>query len=221
MRITTLMENCGSEHKALVHEHGLSFFIEQNGCRLLFDCGSGESTIQNAEKLGIDLNKLDAVILSHNHYDHAAGYKDLIKIGGICQTLYTGQDFLSKKYASSDHLKYCNLSSGINESFLKKYSISHKSVRSLEEIFPGIYVVSDFKRTHSFEQIPERFVKETKNGFIQDTFSDEVALVFRTSKGLIVLVGCSHPGILNMLNTINERLNQRIYAIISRNPERL
>ena len=81
IRITALMDNKGSEHLALINEHGLSYYIEYNGKRLLFDCGSGPHSQDNAHRLGIDLADLDAVILSHSHYDHAAGYRDLIENG--------------------------------------------------------------------------------------------------------------------------------------------
>lgn len=213
MRIITLMENCGSENKALLHEHGLSFYIEHKGRRFLFDCGSGNGAMQNARKLGIVLEGLDAVILSHNHYDHATGYRDMIEGGLDCKRLYTGCGFFVRKYAAAEGGKYCDLSSGISQSFLDRHRIRHDCVSTCLEIAPEVYLLSSFERTHAFEQIPERFIKETEQGFVPDDFSDEIALAIKTVRGIVVFVGCSHPGILNMLQTIYQRFDQKIYAL--------
>ena len=72
--ITALMDNLPSENKALVNEHGLSYLIQRGEERILFDCGAGEAPWRNAHKLGLSVSELDAVVLSHSHYDHAAGY---------------------------------------------------------------------------------------------------------------------------------------------------
>ena len=213
MRIVTLMENCGSEHKSLINEHGLSFYIEHGNKKYLFDCGAGDGSLKNARKLGIDLSCMDAVVLSHNHYDHAAGFRDFAECGNKCGGLYTGRHFFEKKYASSDGIKYCDLSSGISEEFLKERGIRHTACAEQMELSEGVYLVSDFKRSHAFENIPSRFVRETAEGMLQDNFSDEIAMAVETEKGLVVLVGCSHPGILNMLTSIHDRLGKPIYAL--------
>ena len=67
LSITALMDNKPTEHKALIAEHGLSLYVEYNGRRLLFDCGSGANPQYNAHRLGVDLKNLDAVIISHSH----------------------------------------------------------------------------------------------------------------------------------------------------------
>ena len=90
VRITALMDDQESENKALVSEHGLSFYVEYEDMKFLFDCGASDSPIYNAHKLGIELGGLDGVILSHSHYDHSAGYRDLIEMGLGSQVLYTG-----------------------------------------------------------------------------------------------------------------------------------
>ena len=99
VRITTLMENVPSEHKALKAEHGLSFLVEAGGKRFLFDCGSGEDTLYNAHRLGVDLTTVDFTVCSHSHYDHAAGFRDMVEQGAGGGLLYTGPGFWDKKYA--------------------------------------------------------------------------------------------------------------------------
>ena len=109
VRITALMDNNHSENKALIAEHGLSYLLEWEEHRLLFDCGSGPGFWYNARKLGRKLHYLDAVVLSHSHYDHGAGYRDLIELGGGSPLLCTGPDFFQPKFAF-DGVRYTDLS---------------------------------------------------------------------------------------------------------------
>lgn len=213
VRVTALMDNQPSEHKALINEHGLSYLIEGRGVRLLFDCGSGAAPWHNAHRLGRDVNALDAVALSHSHYDHAAGYRDLIESGGGSRLLYTGPHFFEPKFAF-DGLKYTDLSAGFDATFLKAQGIEQRVVDDVTEIGPGIYLVSGFPRVHDFETIPSRFVRQTDAGrFIPDDFSDEQCMVLETDGKLVILVGCSHPGILNMVERVHDRFQKPVYGV--------
>ena len=80
LKITTLIENQPGQDERLAFEHGLSLFIEFAGKRLLFDTGQTGAFADNAEKLSIDLSQLDAVILSHGHYDHSGGLARLLPL---------------------------------------------------------------------------------------------------------------------------------------------
>lgn len=212
VRITALMDDKPSSNKALIAEHGLSLYVEHNGQRILFDCGAGPNLQRNAYRLGIDLKDLDAVVISHSHYDHASGFRDLADNGLGSGALYTGPNFFEPKYARSG-AKLTDLSAGFGPDFLARKGIRHHAVEGLEQIFPGIWLVSGFPRTHEFEQIPKRFVRRTAQGFREDDFSDEVCMVLQIDGGLAVLVGCSHPGILNMMTQVRKLLGQPIRAV--------
>ena len=211
-RITALMDNKGSEHLSLIFEHGLSYYIEYNDKRILFDCGASSHPQDNAHRLGIDLAHLDAVVLSHSHYDHAAGFRDLLENGKGSKELYIGKHFFEKKYAKTAR-RYTDLSCGFDKAFLKDHHIHVHHATGHDEIFPGVHLITNFPRSHAFETIPERFVRLTKEGFVQDDFPDEVCLALETKDGLVVLVGCSHPGILNMIAHVREVLGQEVFAV--------
>lgn len=210
--ITTLMDNLSSENKALKAEHGLSLWVEAGGTRFLFDCGAGKATPQNARKLGIALQSAAFTVCSHSHYDHAAGYRDVIEHGGGGKLLYTGPAFFEKKYAY-DGTKYTNLSAGFEESFLSGHRIVHEVCDGVLSVAPGCWLVGGFARTHSFESIHPRFVRGQLPNVQADDFSDEICVALETSHGLVVLLGCSHPGILNMMETVHTALNLPIYAV--------
>lgn len=212
LRVTALMDNKPSEHKDLVNEHGLSYLVEGDHGRFLFDCGSGSNTWYNAHRLGLSLEDLDAVILSHSHYDHAAGYRDLIEYDMGSSLLYTGPHFFEPKFAY-DGLKYTDLSAGFDEAFLTEYGIARKEVTGITEIAPGMHLIGSFPRVNSFETIPNRFVRRTENGFIPDDFCDEICMAIDIGGKLVILVGCSHPGILNMVEWVHQALNLPIHAI--------
>lgn len=210
--ITALMDNKPTEHKALIAEHGLSLYVEYNGRRILFDCGSGANPQSNAHRLGVDLKNLDAVILSHSHYDHAAGFRDLTENGLGSRELYTGPNFFEPKYARNG-VRYTNLACGFDRDFLTQHQIRHHEVCGLEELCAGVWLISGFPRIHPFETIPGRFVRRTADGFVTDDFGDEVCMALEINGGLAVLVGCSHPGILNMMTQVSALLDKPIRAV--------
>lgn len=212
VRIITLMDDKPTEHLSLIAEHGLSYYVERNGSRLLFDCGASDAPQRNAHRLGVDLKELDAVILSHSHYDHAAGYRDLIENGLGADALYTGPHFFEPKYAKAG-IRCTDLSAGFDLDFVQKHGVAHRTVEDVMEIAPGVWVITGFPRTHAFETIPDRFVRRVPGGFVQDDFPDEVCVALQVEGGVVVLVGCSHPGILNMISHVKTVLNQPVKAV--------
>lgn len=212
IKLTALMDNKASGQRALTAEHGLSYYIEGPDFRFLFDCGSGPHVLDNAHRLGRSLQHLDAVILSHSHYDHAAGYRDLVESGGGSPVLYTGPRFFEPKFAQKG-IKYCDLSCGFHRDFLEQHRITHRTVTGHIAIAPGVYLVGGFPRIHDFEKIPARFVRQTQEGLIPDDFPDEICMAIDVGGKLAVLVGCSHPGIVNMVEHVSRVLELPVCAI--------
>lgn len=212
IRITALMDNQLSAHRALTAQHGLSYHIDFHGRQLLFDCGSGPSFLDNARRLDIHLEQLDAVILSHSHYDHAGGYPFLLEAGLGCETLFTGPGFFVPKYAQSVG-KFTYLGAGFGPDLLAAHAIRHHTATGVHPLAPGLWLLAGFPRVHAIETIPRRFVRLGQDGMEPDDFSDEICLILQVEGGLALLVGCSHPGILNMAAHVRQLLGQPIRAI--------
>lgn len=209
--LRTLLENNLSRNRALTAEHGLSFLVETGGKKILFDCGAGKAARKNAEKMHVSLKDVDYVVLSHSHYDHAAGYPDMVS-HGVHAPLVTGPYFFEEKYAREGG-KYAYLGCGFGPEFLDKKGIARQVCEGSLTLFDGCHVVGGFERTYAFEKAPARFVRQTAAGMAEDDFPDEVCLAVETVKGLVVIAGCSHPGILNMLETVKKRLDMPVYAV--------
>ena len=212
VKVLTLMDDIGSENLALHAEHGLSYWVEAGGRRFLFDCGQGPATMANAHRLGVSLASADFSVCSHSHYDHAAGFRDMAEAGCGGKLLYTGPGFWERKYAR-DGVKYTDLSAGFDENFLAERRVAHHVCRDVLEVAERCWLVGDFPRVHNFETIPKRFVKGEAPNFTPDDFSDEICLAMDTERGLVMLAGCAHPGILNMAAKVHEALGRPIYAL--------
>lgn len=210
MKITTLVENNVKDHLPLKSEHGLSFLIETEETDILFDTGQTDLFMQNAKKLNKDLSNVNTIILSHAHYDHAGGVKPYIDTYGKKAFFYLGPHFFEKKYRKKED-GYRYLGPDFDERYLKEKQVDYKIVdQPIKWLTKDIFIVSGFVAM----QPKECFVLQTDTGDEIDTFKDEIAVGIDTPKGIIVLLGCGHPGLCTMLQTIKQRTGKNIRGII-------
>ncbi len=226
MKITTLIENTQDENKNLNYEHGLSMFIEMDDCNILFDTGKTGDFIENAEKLNVNLKKTDVLVLSHAHYDHCGGVKKLLETYDIKPKLIVSQHFFEKsnKYHYSDGKLKIDFSNGVgyeyiginfDEQYIKSKNVPISFVGSdFLKINDNAFVFSNFNRYYPFEKTNENMKIKVDENYIVDNFNDEIALGLKTEKGLVVIMGCAHPGFLNMINTISERTGEKVTGVI-------
>lgn len=225
IRITALMDDKPSD-PLCIHEHGLSYLVETPSGRFLFDCGQGENTWRNARILEKDVYDLDAVVLSHSHYDHAGGYPALVEAADGGSLLYTGEDFFQEKYTFTDH-RYTSRGPGFDADFLNANGVSCETVSDVTALAEGVWLIGNFPRIYNFETIPERYVKKTEDEFVPDDFHDEICMAVDLGGKLALLVGCSHPGILNMVRRVREALDLPVYTVfggahlLDADPERI
>lgn len=213
IHITTLVENSPGEHKALLSEHGLSFHIEKDGHTLLFDTGQSDAFLHNCSQLALDPLKIEYVILSHGHYDHSGGIRHLAEKTTDFK-LITGQGFFEKKYGDNEGSKEF-LGNNFDQQFLQDNKISSTCAETdITEIIPAVYVITNFPRIHPDEVINPRFTLLKEGLFEPDVFQDEVLLAIDSPHGLIILLGCSHPGIKNMIAHAVTLLQRPVYGVM-------
>jgi 7,8-dihydropterin-6-yl-methyl-4-(beta-D-ribofuranosyl)aminobenzene 5'-phosphate synthase len=215
MKITTLIENKSGDKEDLYTEHGLSVYIEVDGKNILFDTGQSGNFIDNADRLDIDLKNLDYVIISHGHCDHSGGFERLIKEINPDIKLYLGNGFFDKKYNLRQSGEYEYLGNPFDKSFLKKNNIYTQYINDdITNVTESLLIFTNFNRKEEYENINQSMYIKEDDKYKKDMFLDEISIGIKTDKGLVVIVGCSHVGIVNILDTIIQRTRMKIYALI-------
>ena len=207
MKVTTLIENHTSR-RDLKAEHGLSFLIEDGREKILFDTGNSGAVWENGRKLGIRPEDITATVLSHSHYDHAGGLAEGVK-RGLSGRLIVGASFFEEKYRIQEEAAYTYtyLGCGFAEDWAEEKFSETAVCRELLQVSRRCWAVGRFKRQNLWEEISKRFVKEKDGVMTFDSFEDEICLVLLLpgKEAVGVICGCSHPGIINMLETVRER----------------
>lgn len=235
--ITTLIENTPSPTDSrLICEHGLSLYIEVSNTTILFDTGQSGDIIQNAAILGKDLSSVDYMLVSHGHYDHGGGVTKLLEEGvlGKQTQMIVGNEYFRTKYLENREGAFSfdgirTVQEGIQidgKSYrfagvpYKKKDIELKdvSLREVEEdtisLSDDIIIFHHFKQSNDFEQLNTRFVVEEGELHPVDCFKDEISLGIKTDKGIVLIVGCSHIGIVNIISDVVKRIDIPIYMVI-------
>lgn len=215
LKITTLIENNSDDKCQLLFEHGLSLYIEAKGKKILFDTGESGNFIKNAKALNKSLNELDFCLISHGHYDHSGGFEKLVSEVDKFPPFIVGEEFFKPKYKIIDAPGYKFNGNSFDERFISKNKITLRKVKEdMIYLTDHIIVFHHFSRHTGYEKRNSRFFIKENSEYIPDNFDDEISLGIITEKGLVVIVGCSHVGIVNILKTISERVDIPIHAVI-------
>ena len=215
MKITSLIENNHGQAEDLEAEHGLAILIEVDGKKILFDTGQSGAFIDNAKKLGINLKDLDSVIISHGHYDHSGGFVRLVEEIKPRIKLYLGEGFFTPKYSLREKGHYEYTGNAFDQGFLDDHQIETKVIKDeIDDLSENLFVMTDFLRDSAFENTNQTMFLKEEDQFKKDLFSDEIAIGIKSDQGLVILVGCSHVGIVNILETFTQRTGLPIYAVI-------
>ncbi len=184
MKITILTDNTAGGN--LHAEHGISYFIEHKNYELLFDTGHSDLFIKNAEKLGLNLDKIQTIVLSHGHWDHGNGLVHLKNKKLICHPYA-----FIKRFRKSD-----NSYIGLNKNW-KFYNRQFKIITSTKpyKINDDIIFLGEIPRTTDFEAKTTAYIDEKGN---PDFVPDDSAIVIKINDTIAIIAGCSHSGICNI-----------------------
>lgn len=213
-KITTLCENnVAQSGKRLIGEHGLSFFIEAGDSRILFDTGQNLAIAHNAEVLGIDLSRIDTVVLSHGHYDHSGGLKSLLDCNTNFRLCAHPDVFGPKVKGRGDKHKYIGIP--VDRKVLEQKGIKIQLDKDPVLIAPGITATGEIPLENDFERVESVFYLKQGDDYGADTLTDDLALILDTEKGWVVVLGCSHRGVVNTLTHVTRITGRNtIHAIL-------
>lgn len=200
-----------------VGEWGFSALIEGDGHRVLLDTGARPDTVlQNAKMLNIDLSTVQDVILTHNHWDHVGGLialrKELMKQNpsAMSRVHVARGIFYSRPGPNGEQ----------NQMIEKKTEYEATGGKFIEhdqagEIFPGAWVTGPVPRTTQEHNWPSNAKVQTPAGVMEDNIPEDQSLVLNTPKGLVVITGCGHAGIINILTFAREKFpDEPVQAVI-------
>ncbi|HZK26581.1 MAG TPA: MBL fold metallo-hydrolase [Thermoclostridium sp.] len=193
MLIRTLVENT-SISKDFGSEHGLSLYIETNKHKILFDVGASKLFFQNAKKFDVNIADVDFLVISHGHYDHGGGLKTFLKENTKAEVFIHRLAF-GKHYAihPSDKLDFI----GLEEELKQNKQIVLTSDRFF--INNGIQVFSNIVQKETRPKSNNGLLTEYKGQKVDDTFAHEQNLVIEEDGKTLLVTGCAHNGIINIL----------------------
>lgn len=210
MKLQVLTDNHTYIDEYLLGEPALSFYIEDNESKILFDTGYSDVFIRNAKKLGVDLEAVDTLVLSHGHNDHTGGLSHLIshvdmkKVKTVahplcfCKKTWNGEEF-GAAYRKEDMADICDL------------TLSSAPLQISEHI----WFLGEIPLTNDYEN-RVRMGRYELDGVLRDDYlRDDTALAYRHRDGIFIITGCSHSGICNIIAYAKEVCKtERVLGVI-------
>lgn len=206
MKLTVLCDNNTFIDSYLVGEPALSFYIENEDDKILFDLGYSSVFKQNAEKRNIKLNDVNKIVLSHGHDDHTHGLK-WQKFKKSTKLFYCDGCFDPKKIDDID------LTAPYTQAEMaEKFDL--REVKGCTEISKNLYCLGRVERKVEFEKDNPRLKTFIGGRWIQDKVLDDTALVYNGKDGLLIITACSHSGICNICEQAKRVFDKKILALI-------
>ena len=227
MDLTVLVDNNTFIDQYYLGEPAVSYLLETDGKKILFDVGYSDVFLKNMEAMGYQLDEMDAIILSHGHNDHTGGLSYLIQEKKHLQS----KEHIRKKEESIQEKK--------GNQYKKPLLIAHPGVfeekqadgisisaevspeqlseicevkltKSVYQITENLYFLGQIPRKNSYEAKSSVGIKKTINGWEPDFVEEDTALVFTGEEGIYIITGCSHAGICNIVEYAKEVTGQTV-----------
>ncbi len=212
-RITVLCENSVGRISGTLGEHGFSVLVESgDGQAILFDTGQGATLLHNAGRMNKELSRVSTVVISHGHYDHAGGLLPLLRDAGP-KHVYGHPQMFSYRYRLKDTGESIDIGIPYSQLDLEAAGATFDLSEEFRQIAPEIYLTGEVPRLSSFEEGDQGLFTDGNKSL--DTAPDDQSMVLDTEKGLVVILGCCHSGLINTLDHILNCLGRKdIYAVI-------
>lgn len=214
LRVSTLSENTAALGDFLA-EWGLSILVETDKSKVLLDAGKGISCVYNADTLGVEFSKIDAIVLSHGHFDHTGGLRDVLRRMKKQVDVLAHPDIWQPKYSRRKgevgHYIGIPWQQRELETLGARFVLGEKPVW----IDDSILTTGVVPMITPFEAVDTALLVETDSVRRQDEVLDDQALIIKTDLGLVVILGCAHRGMINTLyHARNLTGEDRIFAVI-------
>jgi len=212
INITTLTENTATRN--FMAEWGLSILIETENKCILLDSGSGLSVAYNAQVMGIDFRIIDLMVLSHGHFDHTGGLKDILEIRNKSIDIIAHPSIWDATYSIRDNdRRYIGIP------FMREQleGLGARFILSTEPVWitENIVTSGEVPFVTGYEEIDHSLYRMDNNSLIRDTLPDDLSFAIKTDKGLAVFLGCAHRGMMNIIIHFQKITgDERIYSVV-------
>lgn len=198
LRIGIVVDNW-VDKKGFLAEHGLSLWVEYDGQRFLFDTGHGLVLMHNLEKMQLSLEEMDGVILSHGHYDHGNGLQKLV--ARLPQpVVYAHPQAMVEKIVKRK-TGYHSVGFSYSQKDMEDKGVTFRLHSGPTQLGRKMIITGEIPQKNSYEEVGSNFyLPAREGGYRQDLMSDDQALLIKTPRGPVVILGCSHRGVINTLD---------------------
>lgn len=199
MTVSILIDNQAAADESLHHEHGLSIYFEADGKRIMLDTGLTGAAISNAQAMGIDVSKIDTLILSHGHVDHTGGLESFLQQNKKAN-IYASRRILTWDYSSNNHGH--------------KHSLNPDQTLIRQKLHRFCLLDNDIQLSHHLFLVFNRFhdvpapkgnkylsLVGTQGALSPYRAEDELSVAILGQQKLHILASCSHNGILNIIHS--------------------
>ena len=218
IRVTCVVDDAVCDHSPFWGEHGLAFLIETESGSVLFDTGqSGTVLLHNLNLLGIEPETINALAISHAHYDHTGGLPALLDWGSVGDLRPTGiplhahPDLFRERFSRREGTpKFVGLP-------LERAALEQRLTIQLStepaEVLPGVWTTGEITDRAEPEGRSAYHLTYGTEGWEPDPYRDDMSLVLETGRGLTVICGCCHAGLLNTLAHVRRTFGPDITTV--------
>jgi 7,8-dihydropterin-6-yl-methyl-4-(beta-D-ribofuranosyl)aminobenzene 5'-phosphate synthase len=215
--LSTMLVSAQGDTQGATGEWGFSALVQADGHQVLIDTGAYPQTVlNNAKELGIDLSGVRDVILTHNHDDHTGGLLTLRR-----ELSKRNPDALSRVYVGRGIFWSRPLKGGEDNTMIKLRPAYEATggrfieVTGWQDIFPGVWLTGPVTRKYPEKNWDELGKVMTPTGLVEDTIPEDMSVVLNTTRGLVVVTGCGHAGIINILSQTADKFgNLSVFGVV-------
>ena len=214
-RLTILCENSAGVPFRVIGEHGFACFVETPDGNYLFDTGQGYGIVQNALALNKDLHSIRAIMISHGHYDHTGGLPAVLQLRGKVDVYGHPDIFAKRVWSSGDQSRFVGIP--YRRVYLESLGANFQLGIGLVKVGPGVLLTGEIPRRNSFETGDATMSAILPNGGMihPDPLKDDLSLIVDSPAGLVLVLGCAHAGMINIIEYALEQTGRdHIHAII-------
>lgn len=215
--VHVICDNYVTTSFGLVGEHGFAALVSVGGRKVLFDTGQGMALVANSGTMQLQLSEVEAIALSHGHKDHTGALMEFFDTVGGVKVVAHPSVFDRKVARRNFGGKQVEIPIGIpwSRDELESAGAAFKLTKKPLEIAPGVWFSGEVPMTNDFESTQKELLAESENGLVPDPFGDDAALFLVTERGVTVISGCAHKGIINTMTYAKKLFkNKPVYAVM-------